>query len=132
MAVADSYKDNESLRLFINEVAGKKFVLGEMDCVSFVVGCLWAGWQKDYSNNLRYIDRKSAVAQLRETGSLFDAVKDELGHESPIRDLSDGDIVYLEGPPSALGIILVDHIAVKTDNTIHRYTMDSAAVGWAT
>lgn len=120
----------EALSDYLSEVAGRPSALGRFDCVRFVVEALFVGWRRDYRDCLGYHDRRSAVAQLRAAGGLYEAICSELGQDIPISDLSIGDVAYFPDP--AVGLILPGCIAVKAYRTVLRLPLDSARSGWLT
>lgn len=120
----------EALSKFLNASAPRQFVLGQFDCVSFVFEGVSVGWDRNYLDNLGYSDRREAITRLRESDGLYDAVCDGLGQDLPMCELSPGDIAWL--PPSCIGLIMHDYIAIKTYRTILRVPLDSARSGWKT
>jgi hypothetical protein len=120
----------ESLREFLNESAQRQFVLGKFDCVSFAFEGVKVGWDRDYLKFLAYDDRRSAVDRLRASDGLYEAICEGLGQDIPMSELGPGDLAWI--PPSCIGLIMPEYIAVKTHRTIIRAPLDAAKSGWKT
>ena len=120
----------EALATYFNESAPRQFVLGKFDCVSFAFEAVKVGWGRDYLDNLGYDDKRSAIDRLRLSDGLYDAICAGLGQDIPMCELGPGDLAWL--PPSAIGLIMHDYIAVKTYRTILKAPLESAHTGWKT
>lgn len=120
----------DQLAAYLAEAASQPACLGHLDCVRFVAGGLVAGWDRDFRNLLGYEDRRSAVARLRKSGSLYAAISAEFGPAVPAEELQPGDIAYYADP--AIGLVLPNCIALKIYRTIARVPRSSAACGWPT
>jgi len=120
----------EALAQFLSASAQRQFVLGKFDCVSFVFEGVNVGWDRDFLQFLAYDDKRSAVDRLRFSDGLYDAVCEGLGQDLPMCELAPGDIAWL--PPSCIGLIMPDYIAVKTHRTVLRVPLDCAKSGWKT
>ena len=105
-------------------------MLGKFDCVSFAFEAVKVGWGRDYLDNLGYDDKRSAIDRLRLSDGLYDAICAGLGQDIPMCELGPGDLAWL--PPSAIGLIMHDYIAVKTYRTILKAPLESAHTGWKT
>ncbi len=120
----------EALSRYLVQAAARQFKLGSFDCVSFVFEGVKIGWDRDYLDNLGYSDRQSAIDRLREADGLYEAICDGLGQDLPLCELGPGDIAWF--PPSVIGLILPDYIAVKAYRTIVRLPLDMSLSGWKT
>lgn len=120
----------EALAAYFNEAAPRQFVLGKFDCVSFAFESVKIGWGRDYLDNLGYDDRRSAIDRLRLSDGLYDAICDGLGQDIPMSDLVAGDLAWL--PPSAIGLVMHDYVAVKTHRTIVKVPFEFVRSGWKT
>ena len=119
-----------ALHKYMIAAAARPSVFGRYDCVSFVFEALAEGWNRDYLTLLNYDDRRSAVDRLRAAGGIYDGISKHLGQDIPMSDLEVGDIAWL--PPSNIGLIMPEYIAVKYRRTILRVPLSEARSGWKT
>jgi len=119
-----------ALHKYLIAAAARPAKFGKFDCVSFVFEALREGWNRDYLIRLQYDGRRSAVDRLRAAGGLDEAISEHLGQDIPMSDLDVGDIAWL--PPSNIGLIMPDYIAVKYRRTILRVPLSEARSGWKT
>jgi len=117
-----------ALRSYFSEVSTRPSVLGELDCVRFVIESIRIGWGRDFRDCLRYQCRRSAVAQLREDGGLYDAFARVLGEAVPRSELIPGDIAYFTD--SFVGLMMPEYIAVKYRRTIYRVPFEHCGQGF--
>ncbi|MEE8599318.1 MAG: hypothetical protein V3S69_07430 [Dehalococcoidales bacterium] len=122
----------EALHTYLGEQSLLPQKLGVIDCVTFVTGAVKAGWDRDFYFTLKYGNRRSAVARLRELGGLSAAVDGALGSRYPISELPEGSVVYLDVPSPTLGLVLGDQVLVKVHKQVIRVTRDSVLYGWRT
>jgi len=120
----------EALAAYFNEAAPRQFVLGKFDCVSFAFAGVKIGWDRDFMECLGYEDRASAIGRLRDADGLYDAICEGLGQDLPICELEPGDLAWI--PPSAIGLIMADYVAVKTHRTIVKVPFEFVHSGWKT
>jgi hypothetical protein len=118
----------EALSRYMADAADAPARLGHHDCVSFVFEGIREGWDRDFMAYLKYTGRRGAVDRLRAAGGLYDAISEWLGQDLPMCELKAGDIAWL--PPSNIGLIMDDYIAVKYRRTVLRVPLDKAASGW--
>jgi len=119
-----------ALSKYLAEAAQKPARLGHHDCVSFVFEGIREGWDIDLLDKLKYKGRRGAVDRLRAAGGLYDAICEHMGQDIPMCDLKPGDVAWL--PPSNIGLVMEDYIAVKWRRTILRVPLDTAVSGWRT
>lgn len=124
--------NEQALRKLFNDIAPRRFQLGQLDCVRFVVDAVYAGWGRDYRDQLHYQDRRSAVAQLRKSGGLKDSCIEAMGELWPMENLQAGDVVWFDEPVGTIGLLMPNYIAVKTHRQIVRVPIDSRMMGWQT
>lgn len=120
----------EALHTFMHEQAPLKQVLGKVDCVTFVTGCILAGWNKNVFGFLEFNDRASAVKQLRASGGLLLACRDKMGTEEDIAGLPIGSVVYFHTPRPTLGLLMEHYVAVKAHKQILRIQRLEGLKGW--
>ena len=119
-----------ALREFMYEQAPLPQVLGKTDCVTFVTGCILAGWDKNVFEYLEFRDRKSAVVQLRQSGGLLLACREKMGTEEDIAGLPIGSVVYFHTPRPTLGLLMEHFIVVKAHKQILRIKRLEGLKGW--
>ena len=105
--------------------------LGIVDCVKFVVGAVFVGWDRDYRDILQYSDRRSAINRLRELGGLKEACIHAMGQMHPVDELVPGDVIWIDSS-TAIGLLMEGYVAVKAGRQIHRYQIDPEMTGWKT
>jgi hypothetical protein len=113
---------------YFADVVNEHSELAKLDCVTFVVDALRAGFDVDLRDRLKYTDRRSALARLRKHKGLDGAVTYELGTPLPADELRYGDIAFLN--PHAIGLVMPMYIAVKGRSTIWRIDPRLAVHGW--
>lgn len=120
-----------ALRDYFNEEFGKRQTFGAIDCVKFVAGAVFVGWDRNYLDVLQYVDRRSAVARLRELGGLRGACDHAMGARYSIAELAPGDVVWFD-KPATIGLLMPGYIAVKMGRCIHRFQIEEQMTGWKT
>lgn len=120
-----------ALQRFFDDQSQKKQNFGTIDCVSFVAGALLAGWNRDYTGDLQYHNRRSAVNRLRAFGGLRCACDWAFGDQVSIAELGPGDVVWFD-KPATIGLLMPGYVAVKLGRSIHRYQIESQMMGWKT
>lgn len=118
-----------ALRRYFIEQAEQPQKLGTIDCVKFVCGAVYEGWNRDYSDILGYKDRRTAVNRLRELGGLKAACDMAMGERYPIDELEPGDVVWFD-KPATIGLLMPGYIAVKLGSRIDRYVIEPQMMGW--
>lgn len=129
--------DRDALRKYFDKVAAFPLRLGVYDCVVFAADALYVGWHRDYRASLAYSDRRSAVARLRRSDGLEEAITDVIGQPVSIDNLVAGDVAFIDHPSPSVGIVLDNdiygrYIAVKGNRVIHRFQLQAATLGWIT
>ena len=124
--------NDRALRQLFNDIAPRRFELGGLDCVRFVVDAVYAGWGRDYRDQLNYQNRRSAVAQLRRSGGLKDSCIAAMGELWPMENLEAGDVVWFDLPVQTIGLLMPNYVAVKTHRQIVRVPIDPRMMGWCT
>ncbi len=89
------------------------------------------GWGRDFTHELGYWDRRTAVSRLRAAGGLHQAISDVLGMPRHIEHLAPGDLVYFDTPPT-LGLLLDNGVIVKGHYTVQRALLSPEMMGWST
>ncbi len=120
----------EALAEFLIDSAQRPAKLGSFDCVSFAFEGVKIGWDRDYMDCLGYEDRRSAIDRLQAADGLYDAICEGLGQDLPICELAPGDLAWI--PPSLIGLIMPNYIAVKYARTVLRIPLEYANTGWKT
>lgn len=120
----------EALAEFFSESAQRPAKLGSFDCVSFAFQGVKIGWGRDYMACLGYEDRRSAIDRLRAADGLYDAICEGLGQDLPLCELAPGDLAWI--PPSLIGLIMDDYVAVKYARTVLRIPFEYVRTGWKT
>ncbi len=121
--------NREALARYFDDWANRRQCLGTIDCVQFVAGAVYVGWNRDYRNVLQYDDRRSAVRRLRELGGLQAACCHAMGDMRPIDELEPGDVVWFDRP-ATIGLLMPNYVAVKMGRTIHRLVIEPHMRGW--
>ena len=124
--------NHEALHTYLAEQSQIPSRFGTVDCVTFVVGALRAGWDRDYSKVLHYSDRRSAIAQLRTAEGLLEAARAVLGPECAIDDLPAGSVAYADVPQPTLGLVMPDWVLIKMPTHVARIERSYDLVGWRT
>jgi hypothetical protein len=122
--------NHEKLSHYLADAADAPARLGHHDCVSFVFEGIREGWDRDLIHKLEYQGRRGAIDRLRAAGGLYDAICEHLGQDVPICELEPGDVAWL--PPTNIGLIMDNYIAVKWRRTVLRVPIETAATGWST
>ncbi len=121
------------LQEYFAKVAGLPQRFGVYDCCTFVIEALQIGWDRNYCDDLRYFDRKSAVKRLRQDGGLRQAFTVVFGPEQLLGDAPPGSIAWMGSPGNAcVGLVMPGYIAVKANKCIHRIAFDDERTGWRT
>lgn len=120
-----------ALQDFFWRESQRKQKLGVVDCVQFVCGAVKAGWDRDYSDILRYSDRRSAVQRLRVLGGLRAACDMAMGEQQPVDELEPGDVIWFD-KPNTIGLLMPGYVAVKIGGRIDRYEIEPEMIGWKT
>ncbi len=124
--------NSEALHTYLADQSQIPSRLGSVDCVTFIVGALKAGWGRDYSKVLGYSDRRSAIRQLRAADGLLEAARAVLGPECAIDDLPAGSVAYADVPQPTLGLVMDDWVIIKMPSQVARIERSYDLVGWRT
>ncbi len=122
-----------ALQDYFAKVAPLPQKFGVYDCCTFLIESLLIGWDRDFRDELRYFDRKTAVARLRQDGGLREAFEVVFGPGGYIKDGPPGSIAWFgdEGQKS-VGLVMPIGIFVKGNGCIHRFIMEDYRTGWRT
>lgn len=120
-----------ALRQFFDRQAPRPQRLGTNDCVTFVMGALLCGWGRDFTADMRYNSRRTAVERLREAGGLEAAFTERFGEPINAMQLPAGSIALL-APQQVVGLVMPSYIAVRRHMHIDRVRVLATYRGWRT